>query len=89
MKLNVKALANASAVVVGSVYVVCALVVALLPELSMQIADSWFHGFKISNLGPGTVTIESLILGLVTSVVGTWVMGYVFAVVYNSFSGKK
>lgn len=88
MKLNVMALANASAGVTAVIYVVCALAFIVLPDLSMQIASSWFHGFSLSGLGQANLTLESLVLGLVTSVAGTWAVGYVFALVYNSLVKK-
>lgn len=87
MKHLPNATANAAAVTVGIFYVVCRLALTFFPDLSMSIAQSWFHGLQLSSqwsLSPG-----SFVLGLVTSVASAWLIGYIFAVVYNYFSKIK
>lgn len=85
MKLNEKALANASAVLVAIVYVVCALFVAVLPDLSRAVAGSWFHGIDLESIWTGTPR-GNFVLGLATAVVLSWLAGWVFARVYNKFA---
>ncbi|MCR4263460.1 MAG: DUF5676 family membrane protein [Candidatus Roizmanbacteria bacterium] len=88
MKHDVQATANATAVTIAIVYVVCALAIMLLPDLSMNIAQSWFHGVELSEISELTITVSSFILGLVTSTAGGWLLGYVFASAYNYFIKK-
>ena len=82
MKLNEKAFANASGVLTGVIYVVCALAVALLPDISKAVAVSWFHGMDLGAIWTGTPR-GNFILGLVTAMGGTWLVGWGFAWVYN------
>lgn len=87
MKLNEQALANASAVLVAIVYVVCALFVAVLPDFSRAVAGSWFHGIDLDSIWTGTPR-GNFVLGFISSVILAWVSGWLFARVYNKFVGK-
>ncbi len=80
--------ANATAVTVGVIYVACVITVVLLPDLSMTVAQSWFHGLDLSQISTFNVTVSSFILGLITSVGGSWLIGYIFATAYNYFAKR-
>ena len=84
MKHNVMATANATAVTVGFIYVVCALSIALFPGISKNVAVSWFHGMDLGSIWTGEPR-GNFVLGLVTAVAGSWITGYVFAWSYNRF----
>ena len=89
MKHDVDTIAKATALTVGVIYLVCAFSVILLPGLAMSVAQSWFHGLNLSKISGFSVTPGSFILGLVTSTVGGWLIGYIFAKAYNYFLAKK
>ncbi len=82
MKLNEKALANASAAVVGVVYIFCAAAVAIFPGISKIIAGSWFHGLDLEAIWTGAPR-GNFILGLITAAAGVWLIGWLFAWLYN------
>ena len=84
MKHNLMATANATAITVGFIYVACALLVALVPEFFRSIAISWFHGWNMELLWTGAPR-GNFFLGLVSTMVGSWLVGYVFALTYNKF----
>ncbi len=84
-KLNEYIVANALAVTTGIVYVACRLLVGIFPDGMFRVAQSWFHGIALSRLGSWNLTNETLILGLVSSAITAWVVGYIFAKVYNAF----
>lgn len=88
MRHDLMATANALAVTVGVTYVLCAVLVTLLPEASMAVAQSWFHGIDIARISSWNVTVGSFIMGLVTSIVFAWAVGYLFAYIYNMFAKK-
>lgn len=77
--------ANATAVTVAIVYIVCRIAVALFPDLVMTVAQSWFHGLEISKVSGWNLSLGSFILGLITSTAGAWLLGYIFAATYNYF----
>ena len=88
MKHNPMATAHAAAVVTAIIYVVCRQAFVWLPELSMSIARSWFHGIDINKIATTTIPADNFILGLVTATVGAWLVGYLFAKLYNGFAKK-
>lgn len=85
MKLNELSLANASAILMGGFYVFCALAVALLPDFSKAVATSWFHGIDLGAIWTGGPR-GNFLLGLVSTVVLSWLAGWAFAWVYNKLS---
>ncbi|MEK7177989.1 MAG: DUF5676 family membrane protein [Patescibacteria group bacterium] len=88
MKHNPNVTANAVAVTTAIIYIVCRVGVSLFPDLSMTIAQSWFHGIQLTQISELNFSLGSFILGLVTLTVGTWLVGYLFANLYNYFAKK-
>ena len=89
MKHEPNATANAAAVTVAGLYVVCRIAVALFPDLAMSVAQSQFHGIELSKVSGWNLSVGSFILGLVTSTASAWLIGYVFANAYNYFVKKQ
>ena len=85
MKLNVAAWANSLALTIGVVYVVCAFLVTLFPELFKTIAVSWFHGMDLAKIWTGAPR-GNFVLGLATAIGGSWLVGWLFAWSYNRFA---
>ncbi len=84
------ATANAMAVTVAFIAVVCALAIILAPDLSLGIAQSWFHGMDLSKVRTTvSPSMGSLLYGWITATIGGWLVGYVFASAYNMFAKKK
>ena len=79
------ATANAAAATTAIVYIVCRLLVGLFPDISMNVAKSWFHGIDISKISAWNLSLESFILGIITASITAWLVGYVFATFYNYF----
>lgn len=89
MKKDSITTANALAATTIVVYTACALFFVLAPDLSMAIAKTWFHGIDIGLINARTGTLSSFILGLVSAAISSWLVGYVFALFYNSFAKKR
>lgn len=85
MKFNVIAFAHASAVVTGGVYVFCALAVALLPDLSRAVTESWFHALDLGKIWTGAPR-GNFVLGLASAAGGSWIVSWAFASLYNKFT---
>lgn len=81
--------ANAIAATTAIVYVFCRILVGLFPDLSFAIAQFWFHGIALSRLNSWNLTTESFILGIVSSTITAWIVGYIFANIYNYFLKAK
>jgi len=89
MEHNPIATANASALTAALIYVVCFLSVALFPDLALTVAKSWFHGVELIGGSAWSASPVSFILGLLTLVGGAWLVGYIFAGIYNYFVRKQ
>ncbi len=86
MKKDVSATANAFAVTTAIVYVVCRILIGLFPDASFAVAQSWFHGIALSKLGSWNLTTGAFFLGLISSTIIAWLVGYLFAKLYNAFA---
>lgn len=86
MKKDVKATANAVALVGGAAYVICAVWVAVSRENFMSLFGTWFHGVDVASLPFRQLDLGGVLVGLVTFVISSWLAGYFFAKVYNSFA---
>ena len=87
VKINELVLANASAAVTGIVYVVCSLSVAVFPEFSKVVGQSWFHGMDIGLIWTGSPR-GNFLLGLISAVIGMWLVAWFFAWLYNRLAKK-
>lgn len=77
--LNAKAFANAAAVVGAGLFVVCRLLVSMMP--------SWMHSVSLqSSMMSGYGTSSGWLVGIVLMVVVVWVVAYAFVSLYNSWS---
>lgn len=88
MKKDPKATANAAAITIGVLYISCRVLVQAFPELSLNITRSWFHLIDVSK-SVMDLSTESFVLGLVSSVITAWLVGYLFAISYNMFAKGK
>lgn len=90
MKHEPNVTANAIAVTVGVLYVICRVLVLLAPDLFLAITGTWFHGIDISKIAATSAAADpgSFVLGLITSAGGAWLVGYLFAYIYNYFVKK-
>lgn len=77
---------NALAATTAIVYVVCRILVGLFPDASFAVAQSWLHGIELSQLGARSLTAQSFVLGIISSTVTAWIIGYIFVKVYKVFS---
>lgn len=90
MKKNPLATANAAGATTAIVFVVCRLLVSIFPDASFTVAQSWFHGIELTKPGSAwNLTAGAFILGIISSTVIAWLVGYVFALSYNYFLPKK
>ncbi len=80
------AIPNALAVTTAIVYVLCRVLVGLFPDISFALAQSWFHGIELSKSSAWNLTFGSFIIGVISSTITAWVIGYIFIKVYRLFA---
>lgn len=88
MKNSSFLIANTLAVTTAIVYVVCAVLVLLAPDLYFSVMQSWFHGIDLSKISSVNITIGSFLTGLVTITVAAWAIGYLFSYIHGVFAKK-
>ena len=88
MKNNTFVIANTLAVTTGIFFVACRLLVGLFPDLMFSIAQSWFHDIVLTKATTLDLTIETLVLGLVSSMGTSWIVGFLFSTVYGHLNKR-
>ena len=89
MKHDLKATANAFAVLIGVIYVICAGWVLVSRDAFIAFTNNWIHGINMEALPYTPPTLIGLVIGLVTAVLTAWMAGYLFARLYNYFAKSK
>lgn len=85
MKGQSYAIPNALAVTTAIVFVLCRVLVGLFPDISFTVAQSWFHGIELGKAGDWNLTFVSFVLGIISSTITAWIVGYIFIKVYRLF----
>ncbi len=76
-------LANAVATVVGAGYVLCRLIAAVVPQFLFDVGQSWVHTLNLESVrATRSMSVGMFVLGLVTSVIVSWVGAYATADLY-------
>lgn len=83
--LKAKPFANALAITMAALYLICALAVVVIPGLFKAVAVSWFHGIDLEAIWTGG-SRGNFLLGLISAVIFSWLFGYLFAWVYNKLT---
>jgi hypothetical protein len=83
-------LANALATVVGAGYILCRLIAAIAPEFLFNVGQSWLHTVNLAPLRTTSpMPAGMFVLGLVTSVIVSWVTTYATAALYKLWQGER
>ncbi|MEK6917671.1 MAG: DUF5676 family membrane protein [Nanoarchaeota archaeon] len=85
-KLNPKRVANTLGVVFVGVSFLCAVFVLVFPGTATSIFSNIFHGIDITQIAKTSVSLGSIIIGLIEAFVLGWIIGWFFAIIYNKFS---
>lgn len=87
--LNAKAFANAATAVTAVFYAVCAALSYFAPDLIFSIGRSWMHTVNLESVkAPFNPSIGTLVWGLVTLSVVTWITTYATIALYNNWAKK-
>lgn len=90
-KLNPVKLGNSVALAFGLVHISFDILSLLSPNTLKFIFNTWFHGFKLRILvleETFSISPQNILIGLVTSVVVAWLIGFSVGYFYNYFNKK-
>jgi len=77
MKYSATKIANAFALTMSILWVLCSAVVWLFPKFSLLVTKWWMHGMNLSVMGSWHLNVGNFLLGGITAVVSAWVTGLV------------
>lgn len=84
MELNKQKFSLAATITMGVAYVICAVFVAIFPEVALKFLGWMVHIVNVEKFAGGVeVTLGSFFLGLLPIVFYTYVISYLFAWLYN------
>lgn len=82
--------AHAVTVVTAVFYVICAALSLVAPDLLFSIVAPWFHSINIEAIKVTTMpSMGTLLIGLITISVVTWVTTYATIELYNRLTKGK
>jgi len=84
-KFNVVKVANSLAVTTTIVYLICILAVWIAPGPTTMLGSYLLHGIDISKLVVARSIGYSLI-SLISGTIAGWLIGVLFAAIYNKFN---
>lgn len=85
--LNAKAFANAATVVMAVFYVICAGLSYFAPDLIFSIGRSWMHTVNLESVkATFNPDLGTLILGIISLSVVTWITTYITIALYNKWA---
>ena len=87
-KLNNKVIGLALATTSVVLYVICALLYWIIPETLVNYANYLFHGIDITLITNKSMTLGSTVIGLILIFVSSYLIGTLFASLYNYFIKK-
>ncbi len=87
--LNVKAFANATTAVIVVFYIACWLLSTFAPDLIFGISKAWMHSINIESLrATSPMSLETVLWGLISISVLTWITTYATIWLYNKLAKK-
>ena len=82
-KLNAKRVSLSLAAVAGIISIICALLILIAPQATMNLFGAIFHGIDISQITK-TITLGGALLGTVEVIVIGLIAGWLYAKIYNA-----
>jgi len=87
-KLNGKVVGFALGTTSIIIYIICAILYWIIPSTLISYANYLFHGIDLSLISNKTMAFGSIIIGLVLIFVSSYLIGLLFAALYNYFNKK-
>ena len=81
--LSPKRTANALAITVGIISLICFIFILIAPSGTVSLFGAIFHGIDMNKIAVESISIGNGLLGVLEAVVLGWVVGWLFAVIYN------
>lgn len=87
--MNARSFGLSLAATVGLFFIICTVSSQVAPVQYTQLFKSWYHVAVTKPPEATTFDIGKILLGFFTSTIVAWLMGWVWASLYNAFNGKR
>ncbi|MFA4952781.1 MAG: DUF5676 family membrane protein [Candidatus Pacearchaeota archaeon] len=85
-KKDINATGIALALTFGIISIVCLLLVLASPTFALTLFGSFMHGVDLTSIAITPTIGGKTLLGLIAALVGGYVIGVIFAALYNKFA---
>lgn len=85
-KKDVNATGIALALTLGIISVICLLLVLVAPTFALNLFGSFMHGIDLTKIAIIPTISGKTLLGLIVALVGGYLIGAIFATIYNKFA---
>ena len=82
-ELNSTKVAISFTSVVAGLYLICASLFAINPELTLGFFNNIFHGIDLTKIVKTPIHFDSVIIGFIEIVLSALAVSWLFAVLYN------
>lgn len=87
-KINAGGFAKAAAGIMGLIYAVCAIFVALWPDFALQLLGWLVHLVNVEKFaGDVAITVGGFLAGLAQIIIYTYISAWLIALLHNKFCG--
>ena len=88
--LNPKVTALTLGSVSGIIYIACVLLFAVAPRAGIALANTMVHGLDLTSIMKASMApFGTILVGLVEIAILGYLVGWLFAVMYNYFARQK
>ena len=70
------------------VSLLCAILLAIAPEITLSLANNIFHGIDLTQIAKSSLSLGGVITGLLVAFVVGFVSGWIFAWIYKRLQNK-
>mgnify|MGYP001558136585 CR=1 FL=1 len=85
-KKNVNATGIALALTFLIVSIACLLLIFIAPKFTLNLFGSFMHGIDLTKIAVTPSISGNTLLGIIVIVVGSYLIGVIFAAIYNKFA---
>ena len=85
-KKDINATGIALALTFAIISIVCLVLVLIAPEFTLNLFGSFIHGADLTKIAITPSISGRTLLGIIVAIVGGYVIGVIFAAIYNKFA---
>ncbi len=77
------------AISIGAIYLACVILYLIMPQQLITLAQYMFHGIDITKISGSSMSFGSVILGFIEVLILSYIVGWLYVIVYNKVIQQK